>query len=90
MKFASALNQFRLWWVESPKGELVAGSGVIPLFSMILLWLNSLGVIVLPSLAVDTVATYLLYLIANIVEVSFSRVRADRCPTCGQERKRTV
>jgi hypothetical protein len=84
----TALNQFRLWWVEAPKGELVAGAGVVPLISVCFLWFYSLGIIRPPGWAVDTVSTYLVYLIANVVEVSFVRVRAGQCPTCGARRKR--
>jgi len=88
VKATSTLNQFRLWWVEAPKGELAAGAGIVPLISMVALWCYAVGVIHLSSLEVDALATYLLYLVANVVEVSFSRVRAGQCPTCGAKRKK--
>lgn len=90
MSAGSTLDQFRLWWVEAPRGELTAGAGIVPLLSIIVLWLDNLGAFHLPALALDAVATYLLYLIANVVEVSFSRVRAGKCPTCGAKRKKSA
>lgn len=88
MTASEALNQFRLWWVEAPKGELTAGAGVVPLLSMVALWLSVVGAVHLSALELDALSTYLLYLVANVVEVSFSRVRAGQCPTCGAKRKR--
>ena len=88
MKTSEALNQFRLWWVEAPKGELAAGAGIVPLISMVALWLFDVGVFHPSVWVVDGLATYMLYLVANVVEVSFSRARAGQCPTCGAKRKK--